>query len=115
MFLISSSSFTNDIPDFDSCSADISIRLPQKFRPLSGETLSWYLVRLNDSQILDDGEIIVSVNNLVTVTNLILYKDPCRLIISNFFVPETVLLPLAMAGYFIFLVLFHYRDVGDIK
>ena len=111
MFLVSASSFGNDVPDFDSYIADISIRRPQKFLPAADEELNWSLVRLNDSQIMDSGEFIVLSNNLVTVTNLTLYKEPCRLSISSTPIPEPCFTYLVNAGalFLIFVNLFYRR------
>jgi len=105
LFLTSSSSFANDIPDFDSYTADISIRRPQKFFPASDEALTWSFVRLSDSQIMDGGEIFALSNNLVTVTNLTIYKAQCRLTISSEPIPEPYYLSIVMC----YLIIYNWR------
>jgi dienelactone hydrolase len=82
VFLISSSSHANDVPSFASSKTDISIRRPQQFTPADGITVEWTLTRLSDSQVMQSGQETVTENGLVTIPNLTIYKDKCRLSVS---------------------------------
>jgi len=91
VFLISSSANANDVPSFDSSQTDISIRRPQQFTPSAGSTFGWKLTRLSDSQIMQSGQEIVGENGVVTIPNLTIDKDKCRLTVS--IVPTSVSSP----------------------
>jgi hypothetical protein len=82
LFLLSSGESLVDIPDFDSSRTDISIRRPQQFSPPVGSHIGWTLTRLSDSQIIQSGEVIVGANGVVTIPDLILFKEKCELSLS---------------------------------
>jgi hypothetical protein len=74
----------NDVPSFDSARTDISIRRPQQFNPAEGATIGWTLTRLSDSILMHSGLDTVGQNGVVTIQDLTMYKDPCRLSVSSF-------------------------------
>jgi hypothetical protein len=79
VFLHNSDVNPNDVPSFDSSLADVSIRRPQHFTPAEGVPIQWNLSRLSDSRILHSGEGNVGKDSLVTIRDLTIYKDKCRL------------------------------------
>jgi poly(3-hydroxybutyrate) depolymerase len=82
VFLISSGANANDVPSFANSQTDISIRRPQQFTPSSGNTVGWKLTLLSDPQIMQTGQEIVGENGVVTIPNLTIGKDKCRLTVS---------------------------------
>jgi hypothetical protein len=82
LFLVSQSTFANDIPDADTATTDVSVRRPQNFSPPAGRHLTWTLTRLSDQELLQSGEVVVDAEGLVTVCGLTLSKDPARLEIA---------------------------------
>ena len=82
VFLIGFSSHVNDVPSFASSTTDISIRRPQQFTPAVGTTVGWTLRRLSDSQVIQSGQETVGQSGVVTIPNLTIYKDRCRLSVS---------------------------------
>jgi hypothetical protein len=79
VFLHNSGLNQNDVPSFDSARTDISIRRPQQFNPAEGDSIGWTLKRLSDSVLLQSGMEIVGQNGVVTIPNLTIYRDSCRL------------------------------------
>lgn len=77
IFLTGSSSFANDVPAFASSTANVSIRRAQRFKPPGTAALTWSLRRVSDGVVLQSGTA-SSVSNLVTISNVTLFKDPVR-------------------------------------
>lgn len=108
LFLVSQSTFPNDIPDADSATTHVSVRRPQAFKPSPGVPLIWRLTRLSDQALLQTGTSAADAQGLVTVTGLTLYKDPARLEIAVNQAPtanseqliarEDVSLPITLSG-----------------
>ena len=84
VFLMSESENPNDNPSFDSSQADVSIRRPQQFKPVAGSTIYWILKRSTDSQVLQSGQEIIGPDSVVTIPNLTVYKEECKLTVSTF-------------------------------
>jgi len=82
LFMVSESTFANDISSADSVSTDVTVRRAQSFKPPSGRDLAWRLVRVSDQALLQSGEVIVDAEGLVTVCGLTLSKVPARLEIA---------------------------------
>lgn len=82
VYLVSSSSFVNDVPAFDSATVDVGIRRPQKFLPAPASVIDWAFVRLSDSRVIQSGVVTVAANGVIVVPNLTIYKTPCRLIVG---------------------------------
>jgi uncharacterized protein (TIGR03437 family) len=83
VYLVSSSSFDNDVPTFDSATADVAIRRPQQFMPPPLSEVEWTFVRLSDGSVLQSGMATVDAEGVVIVPNLTIYKTPCRLTVSE--------------------------------
>ena len=79
VYLVSSSSFANDVPPFDSATAYIAVRRPQKFTPSPGSALQWSFVRLSDSRVMQSGTATVNADGAVVVPSLTIYKTSSRL------------------------------------
>ena len=77
IYLVGSSTFAADVPAFASATANVGIRRAQRFKPVNGASLTWSLRRVSDGVILQSGTA-SSVSNLVTITNVTLFKDPVR-------------------------------------
>ncbi|MHC4539547.1 MAG: hypothetical protein ACYS74_07170 [Planctomycetota bacterium] len=83
VFLIGFSSYANDVPSFASSKTDISIRRPQQFTPAVGTTVGWTLTRLSDSQVMQRGQQTIGQSGVVTIPNLTIHKDRCRLSVKG--------------------------------
>ena len=83
VFLVSSSSFENDVPAFDSSTADIAIRRPQHFHPAPGSVFDWALRPLSDSKATQIGMGIVDPDGVVVIPNLTITKTPSRLTVTS--------------------------------
>ena len=57
---------------------DIAIRRPQQFRPATGSPFDWRLENSASGALLANGSSIVGTDDLVTVTNVIVPRDPAR-------------------------------------
>jgi hypothetical protein len=79
IYLISDGESPVDIPDFDSSRADIAIRRPQHFLPPDSGSISWELVRLADSRIMQSGWGKVENEGLVIIPDVTIYKEKCEL------------------------------------
>lgn len=85
IFLTSKSSASVDIPDFDRCTVDVTVKKRQAFLPEPGMLLKWTLMRLSDSVLLDEGKITVQTTAPITIENLSITKQPARL---NIYCPQ---------------------------
>lgn len=86
LFLVGTNSAFNPVevcPDTNRV-VDVAIRRPQQFKPLTGTPVNWELRNAVNNALLQSGATIVSADNLVTVTNLTIPRDPvrARLVIS---------------------------------
>ncbi len=82
IYLLGESEFANDVPEFDESTADVTIRRAQHFKPAPDELCTWSLMRISDNQITQEGTLSVAENGLVTVSALIITKNPSRLRIA---------------------------------
>jgi hypothetical protein len=58
--------------------ADVAIRRPQQFRPATGMAFDWRLENPISGTLLTNGTSVVEGDDLVTVTNVIIPRDPLR-------------------------------------
>ncbi len=57
---------------------DVALRRPQQFKPLAGALVTWELRNAANNVLFQSGTSIVGVDDLVTVTNLTIPRDPVR-------------------------------------
>jgi hypothetical protein len=85
--LTSESAFENDVPTFDTATADVAIRRPQKFKPAAGSDYDWELTPLNGGagQIgaEQSGSGTVRDDGVVIVEGLTISKNPGRLTVTS--------------------------------
>ncbi len=69
----------------DSLTADMMIRKPQRFLPPTGSTIYFQIRQTSNNTILRSGTAVVGANNLVSISGVVLYKDPrrVRIIVSR--------------------------------
>ena len=79
IFLVNSSDFPADVPDFDRATADVTLRRPQQFRPEPGTKIDWVFTRDSDGVVFEEGSLIVPADGLVTVEGLTIFKSRGRL------------------------------------
>ena len=94
--LTNSSTFENDIPTFDTATADVAIRRPQRFKPARGTSFSWTLAPLDGRSGAQSGSGVVGDDGLVVVEDLILSAAPSRLSVTS---PHAILAVINAAGY----------------
>ncbi len=80
--LVASSEYSNDIPAFDSSTADLAIRKPQQFKPAEGSTVYWAMTRLSDGKVMQSGQETVGTDGLVIIPGINIYKYKCEIAIS---------------------------------
>ena len=71
---------TNPNDNFPGVVAEVglTIRRPQVFQPVAGQTVLWRLLRVSDGALLQSGSTIVEADGLVAVDGLLVTKDPDR-------------------------------------
>lgn len=79
LFLVSTSAFANDVPDFDHTQVDVTVRKARQFSPRPQDELTWSLTRIIDGQALQCGNLSVAPDGVVTLRQLTIYKAPARL------------------------------------
>jgi poly(3-hydroxybutyrate) depolymerase len=57
---------------------DVAIRRPQSFRPVEGDVLEWRLELAGNGELLTNGTVNVGPDDLVSVPNLPIPRDPAR-------------------------------------
>lgn len=80
LFLVNSNTGYADI---DACPlpalvTDVALRRPQQFKPAAGTTVDWELQNAYDSTVLQSGTLVPGSDNLITVSNLSIPRDPER-------------------------------------
>ncbi len=83
IFLVSASSFDNDVPAFDSSTADIAIRRPQQFHPAPGSVFEWTLNPSANSKGAQNGMGMVDPDGVVVIPGLTIRKTPSRLTVTS--------------------------------
>ena len=83
IFLISSSSFDNDVSVFDSSTADVAIRRPQNFQPAPGSVFEWTLQSLSGAKGVQTGMGIADPAGVVVIPDLTITKTPSRLTVTS--------------------------------
>lgn len=83
IFLVSSSDFENDVPEFDSSTADIAIRRPQIFHPAPGAVFAWTLTPLLGGKGAQAGMGVVDLAGVVVIADLTITKTPSRLTVTS--------------------------------
>ena len=81
VFLVSSSSFPNDVSPSDSATCELTVRRPQAFKPTAGTPFSWSLTRIADGSLLQTGTGLVAADESVTLTDLVLHKEEARVVV----------------------------------
>lgn len=77
-YLIGQSEWTKDNSPFQNLQADLAIRKPQQFLPAEGIQVNWQVVRISTGDTLQQGITTVGEDDLVTVRDITLYRDPHR-------------------------------------
>ena len=77
-WLESNAIFSNDNSPEDFLTADLAIRRPQTFVPLSGEVIAWDVKDITTGNILQSGTTTVHEDNLVVVPQVEVYKENIR-------------------------------------
>jgi hypothetical protein len=77
-WLTSGAAFDNDNCPHTSLVTDVAIRKPQQFKPSTGRQLQWSVTRISNNQVLQSGTATVGADDLVSLTGIILYRDPDR-------------------------------------
>ncbi len=83
IFLVSASSFDNDVPAFDSSTADVAIRRPQQFHPAPGSVFEWTLNPSANSKGAQNGMGMVDPDGVVVIPGLTIKKTPGRLTVTS--------------------------------
>ena len=83
IFLVSASSFDNDVPTFDSSTADVAIRRPQQFHPAPGSVFEWSLNPSANSKGTQNGMGMVDPDGVVVIPGLTITKTPSRLTVTS--------------------------------
>ncbi len=78
VWLESDAFFPNDESPFDQLTSDMSIRRPQQFKPVTGQIIFWYAQDILTGDIVQEGLTNVYTDNLVTIEDLIVYKENIR-------------------------------------
>jgi hypothetical protein len=77
-WLTNNALFANDNSPHTSLTADLAIRKPQQFKPQTGKQLQWSVTRISNGQVLQSGTTTVGANDLVSMTDITVFKDPDR-------------------------------------
>jgi len=80
LFLVGAASAFNPVevcPDTTRI-VDVAIRRPQQFQPRTGTLVTWELRNSANNALYQSGSIIVGADDLVSVSNLVIPRDPIR-------------------------------------
>ena len=77
-WLESDAVFDNDNSPDDSLRADLAIRRPQEFNPVSGTMVNWWVRDAATNQILQNGTAMVQADNLVVIPQVQLFSKDIR-------------------------------------
>jgi hypothetical protein len=78
VFLVSKSPKPNDIPEFESCRADLSIQRAQAFFPEPGTPLYWTNEVEGTGSILQEGRLVSWDKKAITIPGVTVQKTPTR-------------------------------------
>jgi dienelactone hydrolase len=77
LFLLGSGAKPEEVPAFNSATANVTIRRAQQFKPGAGTTLHWRFTDVaNPATVFQSGTTQPDAAGLVTVSNLTVFKDP---------------------------------------
>jgi predicted esterase len=77
-WLTSAAAFTNDKSPHEFLKADVSIRRPQRFNPVTGTPLNWYVIDALTADTLQVGCDTVTYDNLVVIPGVTVYREAIR-------------------------------------
>lgn len=77
-WLESNALFDNDNCPVISLKADVAIRKPQQFKPISGKLLNWFVKDIATGIVLQNGITIVRANGLVVIPQVEVFKEDVR-------------------------------------
>ncbi len=77
-WLESNAVFANDNCPNNSLTADVAIRKPQQFKPLTGKTLNWSVKDLASGNTLQAGQTLVQSDNLVVIPKVVVFRENSR-------------------------------------
>ncbi len=88
-WLINDAQYVNDNCPFDSLVSSVSIRKPQHFKPLTGDTIYWSQIDSATNTTLKEGVIQVGADNVVSVEGIVLYQYPVKTYITLTLTPSS--------------------------
>lgn len=80
-WLESNSIFSNDHSPEDFLTADLAIRKPQMFKPLTGQTVFWTVTDLDTGNTLQSGTATVQNDGLVVIPQVAVFKENIRKVV----------------------------------
>ncbi len=78
LFLVNNSAAAVDDSPFGFLRADVAIRKPQQFHPLTGSLVRWEIYNFTNGNLLAAGTNTVGAEHLVTVPGVFVPRDPAR-------------------------------------
>ncbi len=86
-WLESGATYGNDNCPENSLLADMAIRRPQVFKPLTGKNLNWVVKDAANGQVLQSGATIVKADNLVVIPQIEVFREAVRKVKITVFDP----------------------------
>lgn len=77
-WLESNAVYTNDNCPVNSLSADVAIRKPRQFKPLTGKLLNWSVKDVSTGNTLQSGQATVQTDGLVVIPKVVVFRENIR-------------------------------------